>query len=120
MLPAHMGVQRIPRLRHRPAEDASIPGADRVLVLQVRPQRVRRSVDLPALRARPGVGRSDSHHIQRSPRDCNTTMRLGLREIRGFSGGWVRRVYLFEEIRGFNLFRNNLFTCSQKYGNLKK
>lgn len=63
VLPGHVRVQRVPRLGHGAAEHAPIPGADRVFVLQMRPQRVRRSVDLAALRTRSRVRRSNSLQV---------------------------------------------------------
>ena len=46
VLPRHVRVERIPRFGNRPAENASVTGTHRVLVFQMGPQSVRRTINL--------------------------------------------------------------------------
>lgn len=49
-----------------------IARTDGVLVLEMRPQRVRRPVDLPALGAGPRVRRAHAQQVLRPPAACGT------------------------------------------------
>ena len=66
-----MRVQGVARLGHRAAEDAPVARADRVLVLEVGAQRVRRPVDFAALGAGPRIRRPHPQYVDAAPaRHC--------------------------------------------------
>jgi hypothetical protein len=64
MLPRHVGVERVARLRNCAAEHAPVARADGVLVLHVGAQGVRGPIDLPALGAGARVRGAHAHHLQ--------------------------------------------------------
>ena len=64
VLARHVRVEAVAGLGHGAAEDAPVAGADGVLVLHVRAQRVRGAIDLAALGAGPRVRGAHAHHLE--------------------------------------------------------